>query len=210
MPPEANLCSQGPPRPLLRGVLVQKSSNSGPKLTTFSIIPDPSHPSNPSSPSNPLHPIIQGSKHPSLQASKPPMASAGCAKRKQSARPFLTKGPGRAEPRRLTILTHHLPPQKSPPWPSRCPPRQSAHPSFFTLFFQLDFCSPKYPQNGPKISRKSTRNLLKIASQSHVRFYIQFHIDSCRFPAPLVSLQTFRITLSPAREHDFHKIDLPT
>ena len=119
MPPEANLCSQGPPRPLLRGVLAQKSSNSGPKLTTFSIIPDPSHPSNPSSPSNPLHPIIQGSKHPSLQASKPPMASAGCAKRKQ-----FTSGPYQAE---MGVLGDGLSQPSSLPRLSPHPPRASEH-----------------------------------------------------------------------------------
>ena len=66
---------------------------------------------------------------------------------------------------------------------------------FFRCFFQLDFYSPKYPQNGQKIAPKSAKNPVKIASESHARFCIHFYIGFYRFAVCLVSLLTFRITL---------------
>ena len=148
------------------------------------------------------------------------MASAGDAKRIQSARPSIRMRPGRARPsppyHLLTISLslpspyHLLTPPKSSPWPSRHPPRPLVKPSFYRLFFQLDFCSPKYLQNGQKIAPKSTKNPVQIASESHARFCIHFYIGFYRFAVCLVSLLTFKITLPPAREHDFYRIDLPT
>ena len=59
-------------------------------------------------------------------------------------------------------------------------------PSFFDVFFQLDFCSPKYLQNGQKIAPKSTKNPVKIVSESHARFCIHFYIGFYRFAVCLV------------------------
>ena len=81
---------------------------------------------------------------------------------------------------------HLLTPPKSSPWGPRVPPRPLAKPSFFDVFFQLDFCSPKYPQNGQKIAPKSTKNPVKIASESHARFCIHFYIGFYRFAVCLV------------------------
>ena len=80
---------------------------------------------------------------------------------------------------------HHAPP-KSSPWGSRHPPRPRIKPSFYRLVFQLDFCSPKYLQNGQKIAPKSTKNPVKIASESHARFCIHFYIGFYRFAVCLV------------------------
>ena len=59
-------------------------------------------------------------------------------------------------------------------------------PSYFRLFFQLVFYSPKYPQNGQKIAPKSIKNPVKIASESHARFCIHFYIGFYRFAVCLV------------------------
>ena len=69
---------------------------------------------------------------------------------------------------------------------------------------------PKYLHKSSKTTYKSTLNLSKFVSESHARVCIQFYVHLCRFSARLVSLQTFKNTLPPAREHDFHKIDHPT
>ena len=66
------------------------------------------------------------------------------------------------------------------------PAELCSRPSYFRCFFQLDFYSPKYLQNGQKIAPKSTKNPVKIASESHARFCIHFYIGFYRFAVCLV------------------------
>ena len=113
------------------------------------------------------------------------MASAGRAKRKQSARPSL-----RMSRACWTFLSLPSPPHlcltKILSMAFACPAELARKPSFYRLVFQLDFCSPKYPQNGQKIAPKSIKNLVKIASESHARFCIHFYIGFYRFAVCLV------------------------
>ena len=89
----------------------------------------------------------------SLRASGPHLASAGCAKRKQSARPPMGEGvSNKACPKPFPTLPYQ---------PSRIPPRPSPPPSFFRLFFRLQIFLPKSfpkpfqgPSQGPQNHQK--------------------------------------------------------
>ena len=111
----------------------------------------------------------------SLPASKPHVASAGCAKRKQSARPPMGEGvSNKACPKPFPTLPYQ---------PSHIPPRQAASPSFFRLFLVSNFSFQNPSQSlskGPPWDPKITKNLsFSFQNRPKDHPFVRFSVDLC-------------------------------